>query len=112
MGQLMQHEHSQLREIDARTCRAWAQPTYSQAITYNCVLAWQDLAYDEYTSQDRGWAAAARVINYNTDPRWAGGSVSTCAWCSLRRHAWLVGRCTELATSWTTASSVCLVHVW
>jgi hypothetical protein len=47
------------------------QPAYAQATQYNCALAWQDLAYDEYKSSDRNVSAMRSMSNYNTDPRYA-----------------------------------------
>jgi hypothetical protein len=52
-------------------CRAWLQRAYSQATQYNCVLAWQDLAYDEYKTSDKNVTAMVTMSNYNTDPRYA-----------------------------------------
>jgi hypothetical protein len=51
--------------------RAWTQRAYSQATQYNCVLAWQDLAYDEYKTSDKNVTAIVAMSNYNTDPRFA-----------------------------------------
>jgi hypothetical protein len=52
-------------------CRAWTQPAYAQASAYGCVLAWQDLAYDEYKAADTNLTSMINMSNYNTDPRYA-----------------------------------------
>jgi tripartite-type tricarboxylate transporter receptor subunit TctC len=52
---------------------SWMQPRYMQATQYNCVLAWQDLAYDTFTAPVVNATSAANIRSYNTDPRCAAG---------------------------------------
>ncbi len=59
------------RAVVRAACRAWTHPAYSQAAAYNCALAWQDLAFDDYLVKDTNLSAITKMSNFNTNPRYA-----------------------------------------